>query len=89
MYTKIRNPKCQYDIQLKRRVTIIRGDSGTGKSYLCQLIDRANTGAVHIEKDCKVAVAPARLPEEPEEWLHMHRNFIVFIDESSDVLSTS
>lgn len=34
--------RLRYDITLKRKYTLLRGDSGTGKSELCTIIDRAD-----------------------------------------------
>ena len=45
---ELRAPLIAYSISLRRNVTFIRGDSGTGKSYLCGLLEQALAGAEDI-----------------------------------------
>lgn len=35
---RVKNKHLLYDIELKRKYTILRGDSGTGKTELCRLL---------------------------------------------------
>lgn len=47
--------KVTYNIELRRAITIIRGDSATGKTYLCRLISDANkpTSVIKIRTNAK------------------------------------
>lgn len=47
---KIKTTSVVYDLELERRVTVIRGLSGTGKTLLCDLVRRS----VNYQKEIQV-----------------------------------
>lgn len=80
----VQNNKLRYEIVVRRNITIIRGDSGTGKSVLVNLIRTAL-----IEGDESSVVLrcdkPIRILQGPD-WLKdlsSMEDTIIFIDEGS------
>ena len=40
----LQTPQIVYLFTIERNLTIIRGDGGSGKSYLCEIIEQASQG---------------------------------------------
>ena len=80
----VQNNRVRYEIDVKRNLTIIRGDSATGKTTLIEMLEsyerEGKTGGVSVicEKPCVVLDGPRW-----EENLQMIRQSIVFIDEGN------
>ena len=79
------NKRIRYDFTIKRNITVIRGDSATGKTALVDMIrEHFENGAASgveltCDKECTVL--------EGRTWggqLSMMRDCIVFIDEGND-----
>lgn len=87
----VQNKRIRYDFEVKRNITIIRGDSATGKTALVDMIreyfENGAASAVELicDKECTVV--------EGRTWvgqLSMMQDSIVFIDEGNDfVMSDS
>lgn len=86
----ISNAKVKYDFDIKRNITIIRGDSATGKTTLVQMIDEvyesgADSGiTLNCDKQCRVLSG--------RDWstiLPTITDSIVFIDEDNDFLTST
>ncbi|MDD3252778.1 MAG: translation initiation factor 2 [Lachnospiraceae bacterium] len=85
----IQNKRIRYDFIIKRNITIIRGDSATGKTTLVDLVrehfENHDASAVELACDKSCAVIEGRT------WsgqLSMIRDSIVFIDEGNDFVMT-
>ena len=85
----VENSKVKYDFQVNRNITIIRGDSATGKTLLVDMIDsyfnnRSSTSiSIRCDKVCRtVGGADWKLIIENTE------DSIVFIDEENDFIRT-
>ena len=85
----VKNNRVQYKFTLRRNLTILRGDSATGKTTLIDLItqyagDKENSGVfLQCDKPCAVLTA--------DLWqirLSMMKDSIVFIDEDNAFVST-
>jgi len=83
----VQNKRIRYDFAIKRNITVIRGNSATGKTALVDMIREhfENGSASGIEltcdKECTVL--------EGRTWsgqLSMIKNCIVFIDEGNDFI---
>ncbi len=81
--------KIQYKLHIRRNITIIRGDSSTGKTALISYIQRAmNPQDISVDLQCDVpvlAVTPI------EDWYHRienTKNSIIFLDENCSFVST-
>ena len=83
----VSNATVKYDFYIKRNITIIKGDSATGKTTLVELIGEyyesgAESGITLIcDKPCRVLAG--------RDWatlLPTMRDTIVFIDEDNDFL---
>lgn len=81
----VQNKRIRYDFEIKRNITIIRGDSATGKTALVDMIreyfENGNASAVELicDKECTVL--------DGRTWtgqLSMMEDCIVFIDEGNE-----
>lgn len=86
----VKNNRVQYKFSLKRNLTILRGDSATGKTSLIEMIeayenDRENSGiSLLCDKNCTV-ISGRRWKEN----LGNTKDSIVLIDEGNDFLSST
>lgn len=85
----VQNKKIKYDFEIRRNITIIRGDSATGKTALVDMIrefyeDGVASGIdLQCEKECVVL--------EGKKWeiqLKTIENSLVFIDEGNTFVSS-
>lgn len=85
----IQNKKIKYDFQVRRNITIIRGDSATGKTALIDMIrenyeNGSDSGIeLYCDKNCAVM--------EGRNWvvqLSVLQDSIVFIDEGNTFIKT-
>ncbi len=81
----VQNKRIRYDFEVKRNITVIRGDSATGKTALVAMIrehfENGNASGVELTCDKECTVLDGRT------WagqLSMMKNCIVFIDEGND-----
>lgn len=80
---RIRNKFVTYEFCVKRKYTIIRGDSGTGKSYLCKMISEPS-----VERKCDVKLSV--LPSNNWEIILANvQNQIIFVDESFKAIKSN
>ena len=82
----VENNRVRYSFELKRNITILKGDSATGKTTLIELISayeqNPNNGVtVQCKKDCRV-LSGVRWQEQ----LKLIRDSIVFIDEGNEFI---
>lgn len=85
----VQNNKLHYEFEIKRNITIIQGDSATGKTTLIQMIRQAvNLGASSgIDIVCDVPLRTL----EGADWkiiLQNLSNHILFIDEENAFIGT-
>lgn len=78
-HIKVWNKRISYEFELKRRITVIDGDSGTGKTTLVDLVsDAINGRGAQLDCECACKVLTN------SDWkliLENTHNSIVFIDE--------
>lgn len=85
----IQNKRVRYDFEIKRNITVIRGDSATGKTTLVDMVREyyengtASGVELHCEKECTVLEGRAWKSE-----LGMMKDSIVFIDEDNAFVTT-
>lgn len=87
----IEAPRLKYEFDIKRNITIIRGDSATGKTTLIDLLSdfrrNGDSSVVHISSD-----VPCRVfSDNSEFWqrsLEIITDSIVFIDEDNSFIRT-
>lgn len=82
----VENNRVRYTFDLKRNITILRGDSATGKTTLIDMIaayerDPKNGITLKCEKNCRV-LSGIRWSEQ----LKMIKDSIVFIDEGNEFI---
>lgn len=83
----VQNKRIRYDFEIKRNITVIRGDSATGKTTLVDMIreyfENGPSSAVELTCDKECTVLDGRT------WmgqLSMMQDSIVFIDEGNDFI---
>ncbi len=81
----VQNKRIRYDFEIKRNITVIRGDSATGKTALVDMIrehfENGSASGVELNCDKECTVLNGRT------WagqLSIMRDCIVFIDEGND-----
>lgn len=85
----IENKRIRYDFEIRRNLTIIKGDSATGKTTLVSMVseyyeNREASGiTLHCDKTCAVL--------EGRDWmsrLTAYSDSIIFIDEGNEFVRT-
>ena len=86
----VSNSKVKYEFELKRNITVIKGDSATGKTTLVEMIsefyESGEDSGVSISSDKECRSIAGR------DWKLLLSNIndsIVFIDEDNDFLPTT
>lgn len=80
---RVSNGKARFRFTISRKITVVVGDSGTGKTKLCQSIAEFNSGAKGVQISCSVkCVALTYSRINWEEIITNTENAIFFIDES-------
>lgn len=86
----VQNKRIRYDFEIKRNITVIRGDSATGKTALVDMIreyfENGKASAVELSCDKQCAVLEGRT------WaaqLLMLQDSIIFIDEGNDFITSN
>lgn len=86
---KVSNRHISFSLLLERNITIITGDSGTGKTKLVNMVSdyskQGKTSGVTLSCDKKCIVLESN---NWEEILKLTKNSIVFIDESNAFIKT-
>lgn len=80
---KVSSKKLSYDFEIKRKYTILRGFSASGKSELCRLISE---NGIIIE--CPVKISVLRSDIDYKALLSATSDTIYFVDESFDDIGT-
>lgn len=85
----VQNKRIRYDFEIKRNITIIRGDSATGKIILVDMVreyfENGKSSGVQLSCDKECTVLSGRT------WmgqLSMMKNSIVFIDEGNEFVAS-
>lgn len=82
MRVKISTNKVVYDLVLERTISVIRGDSGTGKSYMCELVHILNQDPDTFGLSVESELPTIKVNEQPtEEWCLSNKDSVIFIDE--------
>ena len=86
---QVRNNKSgvTYRLELTQKVTIINGDSGTGKNYLITLIDMLGRGTGGVTLDCKYRVVEG-CNMASILYAAGKKDIIVIVDEDEKLIDT-
>lgn len=86
----VQNKRIRYDFEIKRNITIISGDSASGKTVLVDMIqeyfENGSSSAIELDCDKQCTVLSGKT------WagqLSMMQDSIVFIDEGNDFVMSS
>ena len=86
----VQNKRIRYDFEVRRNITVIRGDSATGKTALIDMVqdyfENGNASAVELNCDKQCTVLAGRT------WnaqLSLMKDSIAFIDEGNDYITGS
>lgn len=81
--------KMQYELHIQRNITIIRGDSSTGKTNLITLLQRArNPQDIGVHVKCDVPVLAVIPTDDWQQKLKETENSIIFLDEDCSFVAT-
>ena len=87
----IESPRLKYEFDIRRNLTIIRGDSATGKTTLIELLDNYRRGGEDSTVQLTSDVSCRVFADSSDTWqqaLELIRDSIVFIDEDNHFLRT-
>lgn len=86
----VQNKRIRYDFTIRRNLTIIRGDSATGKTTLIDMIqeyyENGSASGIQLHSDKKCVVLSGR---DWEAKLSIMKDSIVFIDEGNEFIFTN
>lgn len=86
----VQNKKIKYDFEVKRNITIIRGDSATGKTALVDMIrenyENGEDSGIELSCERTCTVLEGR---NWKERLKLLQNCIVFIDEGNAFVAST
>lgn len=86
---QIENKRLRYDFTIRRNITVIRGESATGKTTLLSMLQAYETegrdSGISIHADCPCAVFNQLRWMEGRNLIH---NTIVFVDENQKFISS-
>jgi hypothetical protein len=87
---KISDSRVKYNLEISRNITIVQGNSGTGKTTLFDLISAYSRlkNKSNIQLSCDKACTVLRSDSDWKSSLKSIKNSIVFIDEESDYVTT-
>lgn len=60
----VKTPTLEFSLKFDRNVSVIRGDSGTGKTYLCDLVRQARSGDRGVVMTCDRNINIRVMPED-------------------------
>lgn len=87
VHVTISSRRVRYDLTFQHNISILRGDSGTGKSALCSLISEPSGVQIVCTNDIPVRVIPA-IPEWKMLIAEMH-DTLIFLDETCTFVSST
>ena len=86
----VQNKRIRYDFTIRRNLTIIRGDSATGKTTLIDMIqeyyENGSASGIQLHSDKECVVLSGR---DWEAKLSIMKDSIVFIDEGNEFIFTN
>jgi energy-coupling factor transporter ATP-binding protein EcfA2 len=89
-YIEISNRKLKYKLEIERKVTLIKGNSGTGKTTLIKMlqgyIEQGSKSGIRMKNDKNVPLAVFTPSTNWERDLTELSGYIIFVDESVDFL---
>lgn len=80
VHLTVTNHSVSYDLTFRHNISILRGDSGTGKSALCAMISEPSGVQISHTKGVAIRVMPA-IPEWQIILMNMH-DTLIFLDET-------
>lgn len=90
---RVSDNRVRYEFTIKRNITIIRGDSATGKTTLLEMLDNyvrlGYESGIHVE--CDVPVDTYMTDDRRTDWktkLESAEGSIVFIEEMNSFIKT-
>lgn len=83
MHVRVSTSKYVYEFELERRVTVIRGDSGTGKTLLANLLVAEPETGVHIECERSFVLMNNNIRVNYSTWFKDYDNVVFILDEDS------
>lgn len=84
----VKTKRLEYDLKFKGKYTIIKGDSGNGKTTLCDLLRDRELGDKSIKLECDL---PVKLfdSREPTYDIEKYSNMVLVVDEDYMLMRAS
>lgn len=83
MHVRVSTNRYVYEFDLERRVTVIRGDSGTGKTLLANLLVAEPETGVHVECERSFVLMNNNIRVNYSTWFKDYDNVVFILDEDS------
>lgn len=83
MHVRVSTNKYVYEFELERRVTVIRGDSGTGKTLLANLLVAEPETGVSVESERSFVLMNNNIRVNYSTWFKDYNNVVFILDEDS------
>lgn len=80
MYCRISDGRIVFELEVRRSFTLLMGDSGKGKTFLCNLVKGGKSSGVSITCEREVKYLRMR-GRNDNKWDNTFRDTIAFIDE--------
>lgn len=85
MYIEIETKRLKYELDIKGKYSVIQGDSGSGKTNMCRLLQQKLTGDKTVKVTSRLPVVTIA-PFDNGNGLQGIQNSIVIIDENYKIL---
>ena len=87
---RIVSKKVIYDFEIRRKITVIRGNSGTGKTTLVELVTKSEDKGMGVQVIAKVqCVTIVNMRNTWKTQIENLSNTIIFIDETAEFVLTT
>lgn len=89
-HIEISNRKLHFELDIDRKVTVIKGNSGTGKTTLIKMIqgfqEQGNKSGIRLKNEKNISLVVFLATTKWEHELTELRDHIIFVDEAVDYL---
>ena len=86
----IKTPEITYNLKVNRKITVLRGDSGTGKTSIIEIVDALNSDVLGISIS-GIDKSKLKCIHTHDDWEHIidiSENSVILVDEDCDFMYT-
>ena len=89
-HLEIENKRVKYVLDIERKITVIKGNSGTGKTTLIRMIQgyiaQGNKSGISVKNDSNIPIMVFTATTRWESELAEAKGNLIFIDEAVDYI---